>query len=66
MDDSFEPVAPPLDFVPVELAGRVVIATEPPPPDGVAIEAVAPELLLAGEADEGWTERTSLFGEPEA
>jgi hypothetical protein len=65
LDDSLEPV-PPLDFIPVELVGRVGIATQPAPADSVDIEAVPAELLLAAEADEGWTERTSLFGEPEA
>jgi len=65
-DDSFEPIAPPLDFIPVELVGRVVIRTEPGLPDGVATEAAMPDLLIAADADEGWRERTSLFGEPEA
>ena len=65
-DDSLEAITPPLDFIPVDLVGRSVLSTEPPTPDSVAIDAAMPDLLLAADADEGWTERTSLFGEPEA
>jgi len=60
------PAAAPLDFIPVELVGRVVLSTEPAPVERPAGDAAPPAMLIAGEADEGWTERTSLFGDPEA
>ena len=59
------PAAAPLDFIPVELVGRVV-PIEPAPSERPAGDAAPPAMLIAGEADEGWTERTSLFGDPEA
>jgi len=66
-DQADEPPTPaPLDFVPVELIGRIVIPTEPPPAEGPAGDAAPPAMLIAGDVDEGWTERTSLFGDPEA
>jgi len=65
-DQEFdEPEVAPLDFIPIELVGRVVISTEPSPPDPP--DAVPPPMLpQLADADESWTDRTSLFGEPEA
>jgi hypothetical protein len=53
-------VPPPLDFVPVELMARAATPSEP-------LDAGQPETLptLHADAEEGWTNRTSLFGEPE-
>jgi hypothetical protein len=66
-DQTDEPPVPaPLDFIPVELVGRVVIPSEPAPPAGHAGEAGPPAMRITPEADAGWTERTSLFGDPEA
>lgn len=59
-----------LDFIPVELI-RPVTASTQQPADEAAQEVVADaELPHAGppivaHADDSWTERTSLFGEPE-
>jgi hypothetical protein len=61
--------APPhLDFIPVELVARVIAPPEPAPVSEVATEPSPQGLLpqLAGGTDEGWPDRTSLFGEPEA
>ena len=65
-DQTEAPATPPLDFVPVELIGRVVITTEPTAPETIGLEVVAQDILQATEPDQGWTGRTSLFGEPEA
>jgi len=56
------PPAPALAFVPVELLGPV--AVRPPLP---TVEAAAgPPLPPISNAEEGWGERTSLFGDLEA
>ena len=57
-----------LDFVPVELVGRVVISSMPVPEAGDTAEPEAQRPLpqLVADADESWAERTSLFGELEA
>lgn len=60
--DGFEPAAAPLDFIPVEL-GRIVIPSQP-----TVAEEPAPQPIMlppVADADETWTERTSLFGELE-
>lgn len=60
--------AAPLDFIPVELVGRVVFSTETNALDHAPVESDDGPILphLAAEPDEGWTDRTSLFGELEA
>ena len=71
-DDTDERWATPrIDFVPVELAGHVATladASTGGASASVAGPAAEPDqagLTLAAKVDEGWTERTSLFGEPE-
>jgi hypothetical protein len=64
-----EPAEPaPLDFIPVELVGRVVFTTGANDSDHASVEAATRPVLphLAAEPDTSWTDRTSLFGEPEA
>ena len=60
------PTAPPLDFIPVELVGRVVTSTEPPVSESLAGDAEPPAMLITADVDEGWAARTSLFGDQEA
>jgi hypothetical protein len=58
--------APSLDFIPVELVGRIGAPAEPAVEPAVE-RAVEPALpLIALEAHEDWSERTSLFGDLEA
>ena len=62
---------PGIEFIPVELVARAAALTHGStvasvPTAGAAIEPDQPSLTLAAKSDEGWTERTSLFGEPEA
>jgi hypothetical protein len=56
-----------LDFIPVELVGRVVISSAPLAVAGDTAESASERPLpqLAAAADESWTERTSLFGDLE-
>jgi hypothetical protein len=69
-DDAW--ATPGLDFIPVELVGHAPLLGDPATDGGPALTAAAeaePDqigLTLAAKVDEGWTERTSLFGEPEA
>ena len=66
-DHTEEPPArPPLDFIPVELVGRVVASAEPATPESVRLDVVAQDIRPTAEPEEGWIRRTSLFGEPEA
>jgi hypothetical protein len=60
--------AAPLDFIPVELVGRVLFSAEVNALDHAPVESADRPLLphLAAEPDESWTDRTSLFGELEA
>ena len=56
-----------IDFIPVDLIGRIVvddpaIVDEPDHQPEVA-QSIPP---VTAEADEGWVERTSLFGDVEA
>jgi hypothetical protein len=63
---------PGIDFVPVEFVRHAATladassASAPLPAAEAAPEPARPGLPLAAKADDGWTERTSLFGEPEA
>ena len=68
-DDAAESAAAAvLDFIPVELLRPVVIPSAPSTSrDGAMEPGPQPGLPhLASEPDEGWAERTSLFGELEA
>jgi hypothetical protein len=61
---------PSIDFVPVELVGRHATEADASTggasaPAGAAAEADQAGLTFAAKADEGWTKRTSLFGDPE-
>ena len=56
--------APALAFVPVELLHPSVARPKPGAPPEPA--GHAPSLPAIAEADEGWGERTSLFGDLEA
>jgi len=69
VEDGGEPFAAAhLDFVPVELVARVSRPVEPFSGVEAAAEPDEQPILpqLAVRRDEGWTDRTSLFGEPEA
>jgi len=61
-----------IDFIPVELVGGAASLVDAAPSGSQVSAADAPAepdqsgLTLAAKIDEGWTERTSLFGEPEA
>jgi len=69
VDDGGEPLAAAhLDFIPVELVARVALPVEAPPAIDPATEPGAQPILpqLTSGRDERWTDRTSLFGEPEA
>jgi hypothetical protein len=54
---------PPRDFIPIDLvAGRPTgEASEAPAPGS---ETASPPPFAVREADEDWSERTSLFGDP--
>lgn len=56
-----------LDFIPVELVGRVVISSVPLAVAGDTAESADERSLpqLSADADESWAERTSLFGDLE-
>ena len=64
------PAAPRLAFVPVELVGQLVATPSPPddaPPAAEPELAAAPPALIPRltEVEQGWGERTSLFGDLE-
>jgi hypothetical protein len=67
--DGLDPAAPPArDFVPVELLGTIMLGTRVRP-TGAPAEAPAEPVslpVIAAEAEEGWADRTSLFGDAEA
>jgi len=55
------------DFVPVELLGPISSPRAPEPPAAPSdVLPPAPIAPVLAELEEGWAERTSLFGEPEA
>jgi hypothetical protein len=57
--------APPvLDFVPVELLGSIARRTGSAPATDAPLDP-PPMPVIAADVDEGWAERTSLFGELE-
>ena len=72
-DDGEEGWATPgIDFIPVELVERTALVADAST-DAATAPAVSAEaepdssgLTFAAKVDEGWAERTSLFGEPEA
>jgi hypothetical protein len=69
IEDGRKPIAGArLDFIPVELVARVTLPVEAAPALDAAAEPGAQPMLprLARGRDENWTDRTSLFGEPEA
>ena len=63
-----------MQFIPVELGARHVPPTDIGSPETLAPQPSAPHGLaprptlppLRADAEEGWTDRTSLFGDPEA
>jgi len=58
-----------LEFIPVDLLGRGARSLAPaagPDTGGAPAPHAAVQPLAALEADDGWTDRTSLFGELEA
>ncbi|HTK44678.1 MAG TPA: hypothetical protein VL749_04955 [Patescibacteria group bacterium] len=57
-----------IDFIPVELIGRIVAAAEPASVDepDVQPDLAQPIPSVHAEAGDGWVERTSLFGDVEA
>ena len=60
---------PGIQFIPVELVGHAGSLADALTTGESTIATEAAEgagLTFAAQADEGWTERTSLFGEPEA
>ena len=65
-----DPAAPPTrDFIPVELLGPIVTHTRALATTDTPVEApgdAPPQPVIAAEADEGWANRTSLFGDAEA
>jgi len=72
-DDDDERWAPRgIEFIPVELVGHAALLADastgggPAPVAAAAVGPDQPGLTLAANVDEGWAERTSLFGEPEA
>lgn len=62
---------PGIQFIPVELVGHAASAADTVPAGEPAIATADGGVdgagpTFAARVDEGWTERTSLFGEPEA
>jgi hypothetical protein len=62
--------APGIQFIPVEIIGRAasleaIAAAEPAMTTADEAKMPGATLPLAPQVDDGWTERTSLFGEPE-
>ena len=71
-DDGRESWASPgIDFIPVELVGHAALLDAVSTDDASALAAAAaaepdrPDLTIAAQPEEAWTERTSLFGDPE-
>jgi hypothetical protein len=54
--------AAPRDFVPLELVGRLPVASGPAEAAPEPADAAPPAFVIA-EPDDDWTERTSLFGD---
>jgi hypothetical protein len=54
-----------LDFIPVELLGQIVSRQQPGTTGGAPSEPSALPVIGA-DTEEGWAERTSLFGDLEA
>lgn len=61
---SDEPV-PARGFVPIELLGRLTAAIESAPPPGPEPTPATRPPFVIPDADEDWSERTSLFGDGE-
>jgi hypothetical protein len=55
------------EFIPVELLGPITAPASPAQDAEVdAIAALPASVPILADLDDGWAERTSLFGEPEA